>query len=302
MTFLAILAALFVDRALPAYRPRRTYRWFDAYCGALSGSRGIQWLMSRPWGVLVPLLPLVLLVVWLQSLASDLGAIAEWLLGAAVLLYCLGPRDLGDEVERFLQARDAGDDTLANKLAQQICLGQAAPLEPRRSIAVARAAVVLANRRFVGPIFWFVVFGATGAAAYRLILAMAEHLQRSACPAAMQRYSDEMRYIADWAPARLTAAGYAIAGNFGAVLEVWREFEYRPSDSPLTEADHLLARTGLAALDTFPSDAVDLIDNDLLEDARLNAPVVEDAMALVWRTLAIWVTLVGAGSLIAALA
>ena len=116
-----------------------------------------------------------------------------------------------------------------------------------------------------------------------------------------KRYSDEARHVADWAPARITAIGYAVAGNFDAVAHAWRSFDYGPSDGPLTEADQLLANTGLAALDTFPDDVEELAAGDEpMGDAGI-PPVVEDALALVWRCLALWVTVVGGGSLVAAL-
>ena len=83
----------------------------------------------------------------------------------------------------------------------------------------------------------------------------------------------------------------------------WRSFDYLADDGPLTEAEHLLARTGLAALDTFPEDADEIEDMDPMAiDAALVAPVVEDALALVWRSLAMWVTVIAGGSLVAALA
>ena len=163
--------------------------------------------------------------------------------------------------------------------------------------------VVLANRQLVAPIFWFVLFGAVGAATYRFIQLLAERLQAGDCPGEMKRYSDELRHIADWAPARLTAFGYAIAGNFDAVAHAWRSFDYAADEGPLNEAEQLLAGTGLAALDTFPDDADELIGGtELSLGWTAVPPVVEDALALVWRSLALWVTAIGAGSLVAALA
>ena len=163
--------------------------------------------------------------------------------------------------------------------------------------------VVLAAQRLMAPIFWFVAFGAVGAAAYRAIVLLAERLQREECPVVMKRHSDEMRHIADWAPARITAAGYAIAGNFDAVAHAWRTFSYTPGEATLDEAAHLLAQTGLAALDTFPDNMDELAaDPDEAVDISLLPPVVEDALALVWRSLAMWVTVIAGGSLVAALA
>ena len=303
MTFLTVLIALFVERVLDQHRPLRRHAWFDGYCHQLSRASLARWLMGQPWGVVAVLLPPLLIVAWLQMLFGELGGLFELVFGSAVLLYCLGPRDLGDETEAYLEARDHGPDERATALAQQFCLSEIPPTEPRRSFAVARAIVVLANRRLVAPLFWFVAFGAVGAAAYRAVQLLAERLQSDECPVEMKRRSDEARHIADWMPARITAIGYAVAGNFDAVAHAWRTFDYLPADGPLTEAEHLLANTGLAALDTFPDDIDELAASDELSIGNLAVPpVVEDALALVWRSLAMWVTIIGGGSLIAALA
>jgi membrane protein required for beta-lactamase induction len=294
-----VLLALFVERVLRQHRPQRHHRWFDAYCGKLAGASWARSLMTRPWGAILALLPPLLLIAWLQAFFNDLGSLFTLVFGIVSLLYSLGPRDLGDEAEGFIAARDNGQDERASSIAEGLCLGEAPGIEPRRSFAVARAVVVLAAQRLIGPIFWFVVFGPVGAAAYRAIHLLAERLQLEDCPQGMKRYSDEARHIADWAPARITAAGYAIAGNFDAVAHAWRTFDYAPAEGPLTEAEHLLANAGLAALDTFPEDAAELAGGF---DATLVPPVVEDALALVWRSLAMWVTVIAGGSLVAALA
>jgi AmpE protein len=303
MTFLTILIALFIERVSQQHRPSRRHRWFDVYCRRLSGVGFLESLIARRWGALLLLLPPLLPIAWLQLTFADMGGPFALAFGALVLLMSLGPRDLGSDTEAFLEARDQGQDGRASELAGALCLSEPPDSEPRRSLAVARAVVVLAARRLVGPIFWFVLFGAVGAAAYRLIHLLAGRLQREPCPAGMRRRSDELRHIADWGPARISAAGYAIAGNFDAVAHAWRTFDYLPGDGPLSEAEQLLAQTGLAALDTFPDE---LEQSDVHAEGTLDAslipPVVEDALALVWRSLAMWIAVIGGGSLVAALA
>ncbi|MCG6967091.1 MAG: regulatory signaling modulator protein AmpE [Chromatiaceae bacterium] len=302
MTFLIVLLALFVERVLQQQRPRRQHRWFDSYCRRLSAATFAQGLLARPWGAVFALLPLLAMVAWLQVIFRDLGSLSGFVFGFVTLLYSLGPRDLGEDAEAFVEARDNGDDERAGALARQLCLSDVPLEEPRRSFAVARAVVVLANRRLIGPIFWFVLFGAVGAAAYRVIQLLAERLQAEECPNIARRYSDELRHVADWGPARITAAGYAIAGNFEAVSHAWRTFDYIPDEGPLTEAENLLARTGLAALDTFPDDADEFTATEAGMHWEPAPPVVEDALALVWRSLATWVAVIAGGSLVAALA
>jgi AmpE protein len=302
MTFLTVLLALFIERVLQQHRPRRQHRWFDRYCASLSRASFAKWLMASPWGAIIALLPPLLLIAWLQIFLAELGGLFALVFGVAVLLYSLGPRELGEEAEDFIAARDAGDHQRANTVAQAFCLSEVPETEPGRSFTVARAVVVLAAPRLIAPIFWFVAFGAVGAAAYRAIQLLAGRLQREECPQVMKRHSDEMRHIADWAPARITAAGYAIAGNFDAVAHAWRTFDHTPSGAPLNEAEHLLANTGLAALDSFPDEAGELGgDTGEIFDTTLVPPVVEDALALVWRSLAMWLTVIAGGSLVAAL-
>jgi membrane protein required for beta-lactamase induction len=301
MTFLSVLIALLIERVFNEHRPQRRHGWFSGYCSGMSGIGFVQWLTARPWGAVLAILPPLLLIGGLQLLAISLGSLVELLFGTLVLVYSLGPRELGEDAERFIEARDRGDNDHAQVLAQRFCLSEVPDSEPRRSFAVARAVVVLATRSLIGPIFWFLLFGPVGAAAYRAVHLMAEHLQSRNCPHEMKRYSDELRHVADWAPARITAAGYAVAGNFDAVAHSWRTFDYVPSDGPLTEAERLLAQTGLAALETFPHDA-DELEGDEHGDipySTLIPPVVEDALALVWRTLTLWVGVIGSGTLIA---
>ena len=302
MTFLTVLLTLFVERFVQRQRPQREHRWFDHYCRRLAGIPFIQWLTAKPWGAIAIILPPLLLIGWLQNLFNGLGGLFGLIFGFTVLLYSLGPRELGTQIASFLNARDSGDEIQANKLAEEFCPGGAADSEPQRSYAVARHLVVTACRRLVAPIFWFVAFGAVGAAAYRAIQLLAERPLDTGFADEMQGHSDAMRHVADWVPARITAAGYAIAGNFDGVAHAWQTFDYVPDSGRINEAELLLEKTGLAALDTYPNET-EVLDGELdMVDKGILPPVVEDALALVWRSLAMWLAIIAAGSLVAALA
>jgi AmpE protein len=299
MTFVCMLLALLVDRVLTDFRPQRRHRWFASYCDRLAGTPWLRWSLDRPWGVLLLLLPPLLAIAWLQSLAAAIGAPVYLAFATLVLVYSLGPRELGEDVEAFTAARDRGDEPAAAAFAHWLSPGAVPTDEPRRSIAVARGVVFMANRRLLAPLLWFLLLGPVGAAAYRLVQLLAEYLAAGDCPAGMRQAIDRLCQAADWLPARVTAAGYAITGNFDAVAHAWRSFRHDPDAWPATEAEQFLARTGFAALDGFA-------DDDGLDDAALDlSPVaamphlVEDALALAWRTLTVWVVLVGGGTLVA---
>jgi len=303
MTFLTILITLVIERLTSRHHPRRHHAWFGAYCRWLARHETLQPWLARPWGAALALLPLTGGLLWLQWLSDAAGFLLAFPFALVVLLASLGPRDLGEDTEAYLGARDAGDDERAHDTAQSLCLSEVPDTEPRRSFAVAGAVVVLANRRLIGPLFWFVVLGPVGAAGYRLAYLMHEYLQATESAVDLMRGSRRLCAWVDWLPARVTAAGYAIAGNFDAVAHAWRSFAHHPAGHALSEADALLTHTGLGALDTFPDDADDLAgDAGIPPDVGLIPPVVEDAMALVWRMTAVWVAVIGGGSLIAAVA
>ena len=303
MTLLSVLIALFVERLLPRYRPRRSHRWFETYCTRLSQSSLAQFLMARSWGAALALLPVLLLIALLQWLAGGLGGLFEVAFAVLVLLLSLGPRDLGSDVEAFLEAREQAEESRAMTAAASLGLASAPADEPERSLAVAGAVVIALVRRLTGPLFWFLVFGAIGAAAYRLIQLQAERLSIAGCPEELQDNSDDLRFIADWVPARLTAAGFAVTGNFDAVTRAWQDFDYEPQGARLDEADQLLMATGLAALDTYPGSAQERQELEIAFAAdRQPPPVVEDALALVWRTLIVWLAAIAVLWLVAAVA
>ncbi len=294
MTVLIIILVLFIDRILWQGADHRHHRWFDSYCDKLLGTSLGKWLTTRPWGAVFALLPLLLVIGWLQTLFdSDFGLLFDVAFATLVLLFSIGPRDLGQETEAFLHARDTGKENDATERARAFCHTEAPDTEPHRSLAVARAVTIGLGERLIGPLFWFVLFGPVGAAAFRLTHLIAARFEHHASPMEMKNCSDELRHIIDWAPARITAAGYAIAGNFDAVVHAWRDLDYQPGQGPLQESQNLMAQTGLASLDTYPENP---------DELEQTPPIVEEALALVWRCLSLWVALVGIISLFVAIA
>ena len=82
---------------------------------------------------------------------------------------------------------------------------------------------------------------------------------------------------------RLTLLCYAISGNFDAVAAAWKNSESNETDN--TDATDILASAGIAALEQAAPRSHSELD-------------VEDAMALVWRSLTLWMVLYALISLI----
>jgi membrane protein required for beta-lactamase induction len=213
------------------------------------------------------------LVGWLQvDVLPSLGPLFEGAFAGLVLLFSLGPHELGRAVDRYLDARLGGDGEQTRQLANGFDDDPTSPL--KEDHRVSRGILTAACRRLIGPLFWFTVFGPSGAVAYRLTQSLNERLTHAGDTfGALSVGADGLARVLDWAPVRITAAGYAVAGNFDAVAAAWKECSQNIEECGYD--DDLLHATGEAALEQPGS--------------RTEIGLIEDSLALVWRNLTLWV-------------
>jgi len=279
MSFLIVILVLFVDRVLWHADPYRQHSWFDRYLAALRRSPLGGVLGEHAWSaVLIIALP-VALIGWLQAgLMPVFGPLFEFALGAVVLLLSLGPEELGRSVEDYQAATKAGDRQRASRLAGQLSSDPASSVG--EATGVVHGVLAAACQRLLGPLFWFVLFGAVGAAAYRLAqLLQQRQADSTAAPTALTRGAHNLAYVLNWAPVRVTAAGYAVAGNFDAVAAAWKQCSQSEGEPDCPSDTSLLIATGEAALEQ--------------SSPRSEAMLIEDSVALVWRNLTLWVLFLG---------
>lgn len=156
-------------------------------------------------------------------LHRSLGSWA-WLLDVALLYLALGAASLGEHAAAVRRALDAGDLDAARRSVGRMVSRDTADMD---ETAVARAALesVLENGcdAVFGALFWFLVAGAPGVAAYRLANTLdamwgykTERYRHFGWAAA--RLDD----LLNWIPARLTALTYLLLGKSGAARRCWR--------------------------------------------------------------------------------
>jgi len=288
MTLATILIVLLIDRLLWQGDPLREHRWFDRYSTRLLGLATGQWLVRLRVGAFWFVLPPLLVVALLQWISGNISGLV---IGAVVLLFSLGPHDLGRQADAYLAARARDDGERSATLADE--LGAAPDDDPaEQDLGVAQALLQQSCPRLFGPLFWFVVLGPMGAALYRLTAMTATRSARQEdAPPELGATADRLLTLLDWLPGRLTAAAFAAAGNFDAVSRAWRDLT--PGVDGSNDTPALLVATGRAALDSWP-------DEEELA-AGEQPPVVEDALALVWRTLVVWLLALVALTLLATL-
>lgn len=228
MSFVGILLALLVERGLghvpgwgePAIFPAlvtRLQRWIPI--------AGLWRSYAAPFVLLLP--PVV--AVWLirDELSSSF---VELGFSTITLLLCLGPRDLADDVQRLLRARESGDAAAVMQLSRVLMRGPEA--EPT-SRSLLGALFIQSHERLFGVLIWFFVLGPAGAVLYRLASRLPRILNERTPElqgSAAVQSAEAIHGLLAWLPARATALLYGLAGSLDDALLEWRRRETAPHE------------------------------------------------------------------------
>jgi adenosylcobinamide-phosphate synthase len=234
MSFFAVLFALVIEQLKPLPRDNWVHhalvswvswtgRNFDA---GREHHAWVVWCVS----VLVPGLVISALYLALNHYSVVLALVFD----VAVLYLTLGFRQFSHYFTDIRDALERGDEYEARRLLAQWRHLDASEL-PRTELMrhVIEHALLAAHRHVFGVFFWFVLLstlglGPLGAVLYR----MAEFASRYwtypskalGVPAneRLMGISQRMFALMDHVPARLTAFGFAVVGNFEEAINNWR--------------------------------------------------------------------------------
>ena len=169
MNLIALLIGLAIERLATHLFHWRRLRWLDRIIDA--GFRQSNRLAN--WPPIIPVIALAILLVLpvaavIYSLGETLQGFTYLLLAIVVLLFSIGPKDIGEEVGEYCKALESEDDEKINNASKAIIEGEV-PADARERISCVEAAVcVQANNRLFAVIFWFVILGPLAAWAYRV--------------------------------------------------------------------------------------------------------------------------------------
>jgi len=281
MSFLAVVVALFLERVLVDQDEWRQARWLPSYLAWLRRLPFGEHLSEGLSGLIAALTPPLLLIALIQaSLGHNLAGIPSLLFATVVLLYCLGPGNLDAQIQTFAESLEDEDDGLAAEIARDLLGDEPAPGRPSLLGQVVRAIPFEAFHRLFAVLFWFLVLGPLGALLYRLSRQLLTYAAvHGGLDPGFRDATRRLVRILDWAPARLTLIGYALAGSFDDTLRRWRE----ASDAG-AEPEALVGQCAAAALRVEDDEPLEEQDGALL---------IERASALVWRSMLIWLGLLG---------
>jgi len=243
MNFLALLVGLAVERLLTHLFHLREFHWlnplFDPVC---------KWLerMGRVGSIVITILLVVLLaapVAVVEGMLADrLVYVPGFVFSVIVLLFCLGPRDLVEEVDDYRAALDSNNREEISGLTMQLL---ERPAEDDETPDIEGAVYAQANNRIFAVVFWFIVLGATGAWLFRVLdLLRRRAINRNGIIAldeapAYLRAILQLHSLFAWFPARLLVVGYTLAGNYDAAMPALRSYR-PPADKVFPGNDDLL--------------------------------------------------------------
>lgn len=298
MHLIALLIGLVVERLATQLFHLRRLRGLDRFidAGFRQAARVPNWPALIPIFVIVVLLTLpVFAVVFI--LGDALLGFPYLLLAIVVLFFSLGPQDIGEDVDEYCKAIEEGDEERIQQTAKAIIESEVPDDARERMRKVEEAVCVQANNRLFAVIFWFVLLGPLGAWAYRVtdlirrraVFAVSREQEPSGTSEQMRDSAITLHGWLAWVPARLTAIGYAAAGNFDTALGAWRAPTEQSSDVTSEYNEHLLARVGVSSLALGDDDDEDLVKRGIRGATAANR--------LVFRLLLIWAVVIAAMTL-----
>ncbi len=275
MNLISILIALAVEHFYRPIHDMRHYEWFGRFSESVYNKLAGQSWRDGPIGVML-VIGSVVLGVWLvEAMLEGVTGFFGFLFGIAVLVFTLGPQDLEKQVEDVTNALSRGDMEASELHAEKI-LGYQPDMTPAELKQKVQEGILLeANNRVFGILLWFMLLGPVGAVLFRLSCELRQ--QQSNLETGFAAAARDLHRILFWLPARLLVIGFALAGSFVDTVSRWSSF----NEMWKVDSETLLIESGLGAICHEPVED---------ENGNLDVDGIMQIMALIKRTLLVWLT------------
>jgi adenosylcobinamide-phosphate synthase len=234
MSFFAVLLALFIEQLRPLPRHNGVHQTLVAWTGWTgrnfdAGRDQHAWVV---WLITVVVPAVAVFAIHLVAAHFSLLLALAW--DVVVLYLTLGFRHFSHFFTDIREALERGDEVQARRLLAEWRHLDVSEL-PRNELLrqVIEHSLIAAHRHVFGVFFWFVLLsalglGPAGAVLYRLAEFSSRYWAFRSRTAGvpinerlMQR-SQSLFAAIDHVPARLTAFGFAVVGNFEEAIDCWR--------------------------------------------------------------------------------
>jgi cobalamin biosynthesis protein CobD/CbiB len=302
MSVLAIIAALVIEQ----WRPLGERKSVSAALAAWS-----TWLErsfnggDRQHGIvawLVAVLPPVIVAVVVHELLEEAGWVFALAFHVAVLYLTLGFRQFSHYFTDIQLAVKAGDVDRARTLLEE-WRGASGVVRTREEVIrlSIEEALVAAHRHVFGVLLWYLILpGPSGAILYRLAAYLAGRWKHMP---GFGRFAEQAFYVLDWPAVRLTAAAFALVGDFENTVYCWRT-QARTWTDP--NAGVVLA-AGAGAMGVRLGMPVQEVDGlqprpELGVGDDADGPFLDTTVGMLWRALVLWVVILAAAAMVAVVA
>ncbi|MBL8502060.1 MAG: CobD/CbiB family protein [Rhodocyclaceae bacterium] len=290
MTVIALIVVLLLEQVRPLAERQavavplgRYARFFEGHFNDGQAHHGtIAWCLA--------VLPATLACAAAYFALASLNPLLGFAWNAAILYLTLGFRQFSHYYTDIHLALRMGETERARALLGEWRGRSADGLNASEIARLAmEEALVAAHRHVFAVVVWFVLLpGPSGALLYRLAFYFSRHwgARRDAEFGAFGRFAERAFAVIDWLPVRVTAAAFAIVGDFEDAVYCWRTQAARWSD----EATGILLASGAGALGVrlgLPivesGEVTERPELGLGEEA--DADFMQSGIGLVWRTL-----------------
>ena len=297
MTVIAIIAALVIEQWRPLGERRGVSAALAAWAAylerAFNGGERQHGIVA--W--LVAVLPPVGVVIVLHVLLAAAGWVFALAFHAAVLYLTLGFRQFSHYFTDIQLAVKSGDIERARTLLDQ-WRGASGVVRTREEVIrlAIEEALVAAHRHVFGVLLWYLILGPAGAILYRLADYLAARWKHMG---AFGRFAEQAFHLLEWPAVRLTAAAFALVGDFENTVYCWRTQARTWSDP---DAGILLA-AGAGAMGVRLGMPVQEVDGlqprpELGVGDEADGPFLDTTVGMLWRALVLWVAVLAGAALI----
>jgi len=289
MSVVAIIAALVIEQWRPLGQRPAVQGTLAAWAGWLEQSFNGG---ERHHGVvawLVAVLPLVALSLALHYLLYALHPLLALVFNIAVLYLTLGFRQFSHYFTDIQVAVKSGDVERA-RVALEHWRGASGVVRPREEvIRLAIEEALLASHRHVfGVLLWYLVLpGPSGAVLYRLSTYFAWRWKDLG---GFGEFAERVFHVLDWPAVRLTAAAFAVVGDFEDAVYCWRT----QARTWLDPNAGIVLAAGAGAMGVRLGMPVQDVDGmqprpELGVGEPAEGPFLDSTVGLLWRAVVVWV-------------
>jgi AmpE protein len=284
MNFLALFLGLGIERLLTHLFHLREFHWLDpVFDWVLRNQRISQPNLAVAAAALTAMVVVIPVGIVEWGLQDQLAQLPQYVFAVVVLILCLGPRDLSEEVNDYCKAIEDGDEEEIHEIATELLECQPEPGQAPPDVE--EAVYAQANNRIFGVVFWFVLLGPTGAWLFRVLDLMQRRAVHFACQGPEIEDEGEWSQVVQailllhrllaWLPSRLLTIGYMLAGSYDGAQAAWKNLRTVSSAMFPGPTDQLLGVVGRGA-------APEAAEGDVVTRARVARDLVSRTLWMIW--------------------